>query len=302
MDGAGRLLIAHPGHQLGVVVLAPGPHPADVKGQDGLDRPQRLLHIGADPQGRVHRDLEAGPGPGQGIGVHLGPKRRVVQRQPAVGDGRSLGHIAGAFGSDPDGDRPQRVGHDLQRLAQAGGAGAVVGVPVVVAVELQRLGPGEHPAEDLHVLPGAGQRAAEGLPVPALHHLGSRHPQPEDDPPAGDVVEGHGVHGHRRRGPSRYLHHAGAQLDPLGAGRDQHQRREGIRAPRLGRPHRVEPGLFGGHGQIHQALGHAPTPVPQRQTELHAASAPQTQPEPHARMGRSIRAIRCGSRPAGASR
>ena len=91
-------------------------------------------------------DVEALLGPGQLIGVHLLAVRRVVEREPAVGDLGGLGHVLGPFGADVDRDLPaQRVGDRLQRLAQPGAALAPVGVLVELAVELELLLPGHAP-------------------------------------------------------------------------------------------------------------------------------------------------------------
>ena len=74
--------------------------------------------------------------------------------------------------------------------------------------------PRDHVAHDRDVLARARQRLGERLAVPAFDDLRPRHPEPEDEAPAAQVVHRH--RGHRRRGrPSRAdLHDRGAEPDP----------------------------------------------------------------------------------------
>ena len=69
----------------------------------------------------------------------------------------------------------------LQRLAQPDAALAVVGVLVELALEVERLLAAQHPADDLDVLAGAGQRLVRRAAVPALDDLRARHAEPEHE-------------------------------------------------------------------------------------------------------------------------
>ena len=147
--------------------------------------------------------LAAGAGPGEPLGqalavvlVELG---REEDRQPAVGDLGRHGHVLRALGAEEDRQvGPQRVGDRLERLAQVHRALAPQRHLVVLALEVERLLAGEDAADDLDVLPGAGQRLRVRLAVPALDHLRARRAEAEDGPAAGEVVEGE--RGHRRGG------------------------------------------------------------------------------------------------------
>ena len=115
-------------------------------------------------------DLEVGAGtPRAGAGealveprlVHAGRLRRVEDRDPAVGDLGGLGDVLGALGAEPDRDvRAQRVHDRLERLAQPHRALAGVGQRVVRAVVGHRRLAGQHLADDVDDLAGAGQRLA----------------------------------------------------------------------------------------------------------------------------------------------
>ena len=169
---------AHSGHQLRVVVLALRPHASDVEAEHGLDGQQRSGDgvggvVLGDRDSQVEGDLEVVRTGDQLVGVHLLAVRRVVERQPTVGDLGRLGDVLRPLGADEDRDvGPQRVRHDLQRLSQSAGALPGVRVLVELAVEGQVVVAPECPTEDLDVLPGAGQRTVRGPSVPALHHLG----------------------------------------------------------------------------------------------------------------------------------
>src|SRR5439155_17520688 len=87
--------------------------------------------------------------------------------------------VLGALRAEEDGHvRPQRVDRGLQRLAQPGAVG--IGQRVVLALERHRALAGEDAPHDRDVLARAGQRLAEGLPVPALDDLRARYAEPED--------------------------------------------------------------------------------------------------------------------------
>ena len=166
--------------------------------------------------------------------------RREEDRQPAVGDLGGQLHVLGADGRQVDGQVGPAVEDALERLAQAGGVGALVGNLVVLAVVDQRLLAREDGAHDGDVFARLAQRLAVGLAVPAFHDLGAGEPQPQQHAAAGELVEGDGGHGRVGRRAGRHLHDGRAQVDALGLRADPGQRRDRIRAIGLGRPDRVE--------------------------------------------------------------
>ncbi len=130
-----------------------------------------------------------------------------------------------------------------------------------LAVERQVLVAPERPSQDLDVLTGAGQRAVGRLAVPAFDDLGAGDAKAQDEPAVGQVVQGDGVHGRSRRGAGRHLDDAGAQSDPFGVGGQPDERREGVRAPRLGGPRRVVAELFGLLDEVDEIGGRLRSPV-----------------------------------------
>ena len=56
----------------------------------------------------------------------------------------------------------------------------------------------------------------EWLAVPALDDLGARDAEPEHEPTAAEMVQGHGGHRHRRRRAGRELAERGAEAHPAG--------------------------------------------------------------------------------------
>src|SRR5213078_4608111 len=115
--------------------------------------------------------------------------RRDEDREPAVGD---LGRERDAFWPERrEVDRDlgaQRAQHQLQRLAEAGRARAVPRDPVVLAVVLDDLAR-ERCADDLDVLARLAERLAPWLAVPALHHLGARVAESEQEAATREEVE-----------------------------------------------------------------------------------------------------------------
>ena len=164
----------------------------------------------------------------------------------------------------------------LQRLAQPDRAVAAVGVLVEAPVEVERLLAAQHAPDDLDVLAGAGQRHRRRAPVPALHDLGPRHAQPETEAAFGEVVEGD--RGHRRggRGAGGQLHDRGAEPDAAGVAGEPAERGEGVGAPRLGRPHRVEAEALGLLGDRRSCRAGAPAPqYPHINPSFTAANVPR---------------------------
>src|SRR5438874_2325414 len=101
----------------------------------------------------------------------------------------------------------------LERLAEPGRARARVGDLVMLAAMLQRRLARERLADDRYVFPGARQRLAVRLAVPAFHHLRARWSDAAEKTPARERLQAH--RGHRRacRRARRHLHDAGAALD-----------------------------------------------------------------------------------------
>src|SRR4051812_7068046 len=97
-----------------------------------------------------------------------------------------------------------------ERLAESPRAPAVVGHAEVLALERDRLFASEHAPHDVDVLTRPRERLAERLPVPTLHHLWSRHAEPEAETPVRQVIERERVHRTRRGRARRDLHDAGA--------------------------------------------------------------------------------------------
>jgi hypothetical protein len=127
-------------------------------------------------------------------------------------------------------------------------------------------------ADDLHVVPQPVIRHAPRLAVPALHDLRAGHPQAQDEAvAAGQRVHGLGLHGRHRRRAAGQLHDAGAQPDPLGLGGQVSQRRDRVRAVRLGRPDRVEAEPLRLEHALHREL-ESGTGVPNGQAQLHGVS------------------------------
>ncbi len=133
---------------------------------------------------------------------------------------------------------------------------------------LQRRLPGQDFAHDGHVFPHPRQRLAIGHPVPALHHLRAGDSQAQDEPPPGQVVQGHRGHGGVRWRAPVNLHDPRAQPDPRGLRADPGQRRHRVRAVGLGRPgHVVAQPLRLAH-QI--GVDRDPRPgIAQRQSQFH---------------------------------
>ena len=254
-------------------VLALGAHAPDVEPQRRLHRVQAGFDVVGDRDVRHRRHLEPGLRVLEVVGVDVLAERRVVQRQPAVGDLGGHRHVLRALGAEEDRDLPtERMGDHLEGLAEPGGALAAVGVLVELALELERLLASEHLADDLDVLAGASERLAVRLAVPALHDLRAGHAETEDEAALAQVVDGDGVHRRRRRRATGELHHAGAQLDRRRVRGEVGEWAERVGAPRLGRPHRVEAEALRLLGQFDEVAGRQSAPVPPRESELHVSS------------------------------
>src|SRR5204862_7070720 len=123
-------------------------------------------------------------------------------RDPAVAD--LGGHLHGLAADRADEDRDlvaQRMEVELQRLALAGRAGDVGGQRelVVLALVVERALARNDLADDLDVLAGAAPGLRVRHAVPALGDLRARGPEPEDEPPARELVDRDAGHGRRPR-------------------------------------------------------------------------------------------------------
>ena len=249
------------------VALA-GAHATHVETQHGLHGVQGLGQVVVDIHQAQGGDLEAGFGIPQLVGIHLLAVGRIVQRQPAVGDLRRLGDVFRSLGANEDGDiGAQRVGDGLDGFAQAPGTRAVVGQGIEFTVAGHRLFPGQYLADDVDILPGAGQGFAVGLAVPAFHHLGAGYPQAEDHAPAGQVIQGDGRHGAGRRGAGRQLGHGSAEANLRGVGTYPGQGRKAIVAVGLRGPHRVVAQALRLLRHFDMIGGRLRAPVPQLQAQ-----------------------------------
>ena len=143
-----------------------------------------------------------------------------------------------------------------------------------LAVELDRLLAGQRPADDLDVLPGAGQGAVGGLAVPSFDHLRTRDAEPEDDPSAREMVEGEDVHGGGGGGSGRQLDDRGAELDALGVAGQVGQRAERIGSPRLAGPDRVVAEPLGFLGGLDEIRRRQLAPVAPDQSQFHDGLLP----------------------------
>src|SRR5918997_1599402 len=161
------------------------------------------------------------------------------------------------------------MGDRLDRLAQAGRPFPLIRQRVVRANAPHHSLAGKHLADDVDVFAGACERFAERLAVPSLHDLWARDAEAENRSAAAEMVQCQRVHGATGRRTSRELHDRRTEAYPLGLRTPPRQRREGIRAPRLGREHGVEAGFLGGANELAGVRGWLRAPVPQLQSELH---------------------------------
>jgi hypothetical protein len=129
----------------------------------------------------------------------------------------------------------------------------------VLALVLDRLLARPDLADDLDVLAGLHERLAVRLAVPSFDDLRPRDAEPEQEAAARELIQRRRRHrGHRGRA-RRHLHDAARDVDLLRARGDPRERRDGVRAVRLGRPHRVEAESIGlldeRHVERHLAAG-----------------------------------------------
>jgi hypothetical protein len=148
-------------------------------------------------------------------------------------------------GGEIDRDVGVHVQDRLQRLGEASGAFALVGQADLAAFVRHGLFALEDLAHDRDVVLDPIIGLAPRLAVPALDDLRSRDTEASDETAAaGHRVDAGGRHrgvGRRSRGQ---LHDAGAELDAVGLGGEERQRRDRVRAIGFGRPDRVVTQLF----------------------------------------------------------
>ena len=247
LDLVGLLLVAHAGEDVLVEVHVLGAHAADVEGEHRLHRVERGVAVVGDDDPAVGGDLErlaraaarrAGRSPRRATRrTSSADPRGVVDRQPAVGDLGGEGDVLRALAAEPDRQvLAQRVDDRLQRLAQAEGVVAGVRQRVVRPVAGHRPLAAQHLADDVDVLAGAGERLAERLAVPALDDLRARTGRGRARGARPDrwssVRACIAVDGRRAAGE---LHDRRAEPDRRRLRAPPRERREGVRAPRLGR-------------------------------------------------------------------
>ncbi len=165
---------------------------------------------------------------------------------------------------------------ELQWRAEAGRPALGVGKCVVRSVGRHRILAPQGRPDDVDVLAGSRQRLPVRDAVPALHDLGPRDAQAQQEAPATQVIERHGRHGRHRRSAGRHLHDAGSQAYRRGVGRKPGQRCCCVGAVGLGRPDRVVPEPVGldHRSRISLDTGAAIcSPIPHEQPELHATSS-----------------------------
>ena len=195
---------------------------------------------------------------------------REQHRHPAVAELGAHRDVLRALGGEEDRDvLPQRVDRRLERLAEPGAAGQGEGIGGAVGGDRAVAAPDV--AHDPDVLAGAGERLRERHAVPALDDLRAGSADAHDHAAAGEVVERH--RGHRRRGrlARRQLHDPGAQPNVLGARAPPGQRREAVRAVRLGAPDRVDAEGVGCVDRLDHSRGRPLRPVAGVVAELQVA-------------------------------
>ena len=272
-------------------------HSPDVQRHVRREQPGRVVHVppDGDRQRDVHLELARRPGavgtPREALaevaavlGVEAGGEEGG---EPAVGDLGGQGGVLRALGGEVDGQvRPQRPEVRLDRL----GLRRRQWQGELPSAELERSLAAQHPADDLHVLARALERPVEALPVPALHHLRPGDAEPEDEPPAREVVERHGGHRRRRRGAGRDLGDGGAEAGTRRRPAPPRQWGEGVRAVALGGPEGVETEAVGGGEHLGHALRGVGTPVAGEvsDAECHASDGTGENGRPRAGRGSNL--------------
>ena len=171
--------------------------------------------------------------------------RHEAHWQPAVGDlGRQLDHRLAA-GGEIDRDVGVHVQDRLQRLGESGGAFALVGQADLAAFVRHGFFALEDLAHDRDVVLDPVIGLAPRLAVPALDDLRSRDTQACDETAAtGHRINAGGRHGGVGRRSRGQLHDAGAELDAVGLGGEERERRDRVGAIGFGRPDRVVTQFF----------------------------------------------------------
>src|SRR5262245_26367083 len=246
LDRAGRAFVAVALDQLVVEIPVPGAHAAHVERQPRLHPSPARVDVVADHDADGRHDVEARGRRAAGAEAlvepaaeHLHVPWREERGDPAVGDLAGERDVLGPDGGQVDGQVGPAVQDRAERLAETRRVGAGVGNLVVLAAELEGLLAPEDRPHHRDVLTRPGERPAEGLAVPALHHLGSRDPQTQAKASSRERVERHGRHRRERRRAAGDLHDRSPDVEALRAGGDPGRRRHRVRTVGLGRPHRV---------------------------------------------------------------
>ena len=194
-----------------------------------------------------------------------------IGRKPSATSAGERG-VARCARRDPDLDLAGGVQDRAQRLALPEGVGSVVGERVLGAVVHQRLA-GDDLPHHRHVLAQALVRMAPRPAVPALDDLGARDAEPDDRAvAAGQRIDRQRVHRGGGGGAGGDLDDGGAELDAGREGGEVGERRQGVGAVGLGRPHRV----------VAERLG--PADLVDRDVERGTAVEVEAERELHARM------------------
>ncbi len=266
-----RLAITQAHHQFIVKIAVLGAHAAHVKRQILFHFQAPGFQIVGDVQFHGIHDFKTIRPSGDGLRIDRLALRRIIQGEPAVADFRRHGDVFRPFRTQKDRNiGAQGMGNRLQRLAQAPGAGGIrrIGNGVMGAGAPHRVFACQHLADDVDIFPGPRQWLGKGLAIPAFHHLGPGHAQPEDQPPVGKMIQGQGMHGRGGGCAGRDLHDGGAQLDGLGMGAHPGQRRQGIGAIGLGGEKPVIAQGLRPLGQIDQPLWRLCAPIAGHQTQF----------------------------------
>ena len=164
----------------------------------------------------------------------VGELGNVEHRDPAVGGLRRRRHRARHERRPPDGDvGPQRLVDELQRLPEARPLARRQRDGHRRAVIAEDL-PAQHGPDDVDDLADARDRTLVGDSVKALDHLRPRCPEPEEEPPAGDVVAPGRRHAEQRGGAGVDVQDADADLYPLSQRRQVPDLADGVERISLG--------------------------------------------------------------------
>ena len=247
-------LVAVAAGQLVVEVLALRAHAAHVERDAG---PAELAQTDvtsspvADRRGARRQQTCSGPSDASRFAApsssgapqtSLRPLGDEEDREPAVGHLGGHRHVALAERRDPDRDRgADRVGDDLERLAEPGALAGGERQVVVAAMVLEGRLSAPHVPADLDDLARPTERRGVGDAVEALDHLGPGRAEAEVEASVAERVDARGRHREERRGARVDGQDRRADLDALGEGGEVAHEARAVEAVGLGDPHEVEP-------------------------------------------------------------